>query len=1094
MNCFNNGRPKLSSGDRTRDLRARTIYASAVSEFKGKGGCRSYDGKVGIYKRSAKIRNVDSHSTLLAFSRGHALCVDGMNSPPEEGDFEMGLDRCPQPPATLQGVCSGPRSRQVKISMGWNYYNVMNIANAAADGDLTCPCIQLVCIGSGGAFGPPHVGSFSAEPSSSTGEIISVLEPSLNQILALLVILDDCSSPVDDADSLSGDAPPWSNWSVIGITPAPPPIQTVSPCPCVQMFVVDTDPSSIPIGGSVGPGVGIVMSVATVSGSRIVLMEVLNNCIGLPTMPPPPMIDINGATYTLTSAAPVEVLRGDRSGVPCNTGLPVVSSEDASGALKVNTVDSVVNADGSGVVIDPSNVLFGDNEDCRNPLDVNKYLRYASVYQVVKIVGGVLDGDCPPVGGLLAMGLIPTGTVILPPQPDLIPVGVGVIYRVCCPSAGAVTVYASVVQGFFPSVKDRIDGHYPPPPFAQWGISVAGGTDTKVTGHIFDPAEVVTIHGDPCAQANLSWGNNTQQNYMASFNYPDPYLSLANMARCCPPPAPVPEMEFVDISGVAPAVAPQGAMITITVTGTDLGDAVAHDWSVTFTDAASTSMAVTPMGYTPHVGGMAADLTVQVPSPSPGFEAGMISNLTVELVPMSVTHSTMAFSVEPNVTSVTPNSADFFSGSVNILGTSFSPDPEIVLEDALGDALYDTSANVSSAVPDPYTTIQFLVSGTLIGRAYNIRVRAGGILSSSFVAFDVLPTVISLAPVLGPGPVTLVPPPVVVASGTGFDNITPANTVFTFGNGNWTVPATALATIVSTPEAATLTVPVNATGAANTNPATFPGITHVTVTAGGTPGVLGAPLEICPTLASVSPDSGSAHGPMITMNGTGFLPNMSVDYISGAAGFAALGDGGGVLLMAPDPFAGKYASSQLTAAGLGSGQIAVCTLESDGLWPTLGVGEPTPPVDPVNYPSPSGVFRMTPAAFPAGCAQPANQSFTLRPRIYGTQLYSGTAPNQLLHLATTSHVLPNSNAGYGGVAFVPLIWSVEFENPPGSGSWNPLTISPFGFNANGHLLINWVGNGALETTIRITNTNDSVFASTGGPVVSEPYTFTPVPL
>jgi len=326
MNCFNNGRPKLSSGDRTRDLRARTIYASTVSEFKGKGGCRSYDGKVGIYKRSAKIRNVGSHSTLLALSRGHALCVDGLKSPAEEGSVEMGLAKCPQPPTTLQGVCSGPRSRQVKISMGWNYYNIMNLA---------------------------------------------------------------------DAD------------------------------------------------------------------------------------------------------------------VACISGLPVVTSENAMGALTVNIVDSVVNADGSGVVIDPSDILFGDNEDCRNPLDVNKYLRYASVRQVVKIVGvpddgnaAIMCGDARLTG--LVGGIVTSGTSL-----SLFS-GFGVITRVCC-SGGVLTLYASILQGSFLN-------------HAAWIAPPAG----SVTVRILAPTEVTTTQGDPCAQANLSWGNETQQNYMASFNYPDSYLSLAS--------------------------------------------------------------------------------------------------------------------------------------------------------------------------------------------------------------------------------------------------------------------------------------------------------------------------------------------------------------------------------------------------------------------------------------------------------------------------------------------------------------------------------------------------------------------------------------
>ena len=76
---------------------------------------------------------------------------------------------------------------------------------------------------------------------------------------------------------------------------------------------------------------------------------------------------------------------------------------------------------------------------------------------------------------------------------------------------GVLTLYASILQGSFLN-------------HAAWIAPPAG----SVTVRILAPTEVTTTQGDPCAQANLSWGNETQQNYMASFNYPDSYLSLAS--------------------------------------------------------------------------------------------------------------------------------------------------------------------------------------------------------------------------------------------------------------------------------------------------------------------------------------------------------------------------------------------------------------------------------------------------------------------------------------------------------------------------------------------------------------------------------------
>jgi len=78
MNCFGNNVPKLSSSDRTRNIKAKTVYRTNVRSFQQLGGkhCKNYNGKVGFY-RNGMLRNTRSFDKKDLLQKGYALCVDG---------------------------------------------------------------------------------------------------------------------------------------------------------------------------------------------------------------------------------------------------------------------------------------------------------------------------------------------------------------------------------------------------------------------------------------------------------------------------------------------------------------------------------------------------------------------------------------------------------------------------------------------------------------------------------------------------------------------------------------------------------------------------------------------------------------------------------------------------------------------------------------------------------------------------------------------------------------------------------------------------------------------------------------------------------
>lgn len=78
MNCFGNNVPKLNSSDRTRNVKAKTVYKTNVRSFQQLGGkhCKNYNGKVGFY-RDGMLRNTRSFDKKDLLQKGYALCVDG---------------------------------------------------------------------------------------------------------------------------------------------------------------------------------------------------------------------------------------------------------------------------------------------------------------------------------------------------------------------------------------------------------------------------------------------------------------------------------------------------------------------------------------------------------------------------------------------------------------------------------------------------------------------------------------------------------------------------------------------------------------------------------------------------------------------------------------------------------------------------------------------------------------------------------------------------------------------------------------------------------------------------------------------------------
>ena len=73
MRAFNNGKPNLTSSDRTRDIGVRNVYADTKSS---KSNATNYDGSIIYDTANSRIKNYKNYETYRAVNYGYSLCED----------------------------------------------------------------------------------------------------------------------------------------------------------------------------------------------------------------------------------------------------------------------------------------------------------------------------------------------------------------------------------------------------------------------------------------------------------------------------------------------------------------------------------------------------------------------------------------------------------------------------------------------------------------------------------------------------------------------------------------------------------------------------------------------------------------------------------------------------------------------------------------------------------------------------------------------------------------------------------------------------------------------------------------------------------
>lgn len=73
MRAFNNGKPQLSSSDRTRDIGVRNIFADTKSS---KANATNYDGSIVYDTANSRIKRYQNYEMYRAVSYGYSLCDD----------------------------------------------------------------------------------------------------------------------------------------------------------------------------------------------------------------------------------------------------------------------------------------------------------------------------------------------------------------------------------------------------------------------------------------------------------------------------------------------------------------------------------------------------------------------------------------------------------------------------------------------------------------------------------------------------------------------------------------------------------------------------------------------------------------------------------------------------------------------------------------------------------------------------------------------------------------------------------------------------------------------------------------------------------
>lgn len=73
MRAFNNGKPQLSSSDRTRDIGVRNVFADTKSS---KANATNYDGSIVYDTANSRIKRYKNYEMYRAVNYGYSLCED----------------------------------------------------------------------------------------------------------------------------------------------------------------------------------------------------------------------------------------------------------------------------------------------------------------------------------------------------------------------------------------------------------------------------------------------------------------------------------------------------------------------------------------------------------------------------------------------------------------------------------------------------------------------------------------------------------------------------------------------------------------------------------------------------------------------------------------------------------------------------------------------------------------------------------------------------------------------------------------------------------------------------------------------------------
>jgi hypothetical protein len=86
MRAFNNGKPQLSSSDRTRDIGVRNIYADTKSK---NANATNYDGSIVYDTANSRVKRYQNYATYRAVNYGYNFCEDCSGVCPAAVDPEI---------------------------------------------------------------------------------------------------------------------------------------------------------------------------------------------------------------------------------------------------------------------------------------------------------------------------------------------------------------------------------------------------------------------------------------------------------------------------------------------------------------------------------------------------------------------------------------------------------------------------------------------------------------------------------------------------------------------------------------------------------------------------------------------------------------------------------------------------------------------------------------------------------------------------------------------------------------------------------------------------------------------------------------------